>query len=336
MKSHRIFFLAAQKIISMTNDIVVGIPRGLLYSKYHRFAESFFRSLGLHIVVSPQTNKQILDEGVKCCVDDACLPVKVFHGHVSHLKNKCDYLLLPHFLSPEKGKTMCPLFCGLVEMIRHSINNLPPLIDAPIHSFDDKQLKKWALQAGSVFTSSKSRIETALNEALEFQRNAACTNTHENYDCRVALIGHSYIVDDRFINMNIISKLNALGVGVITSKSVNRQDMYKETKHLYKTPFWYFAQEHYGSAVSLYNRGLADGIIYLSAFCCGVDSVFCELIKHDIGAMPYMVLKLDEQTGEAALDTRIEAFTDMLKRRLHYGHHVSPYGQHLPGCQSVL
>jgi predicted nucleotide-binding protein (sugar kinase/HSP70/actin superfamily) len=28
-----------------------------------------------------------------------------------------------------------------------------------------------------------------------------------------------------------------------------------------------------------------------------------------------LVLKIDEQTGEAGFDTRIEAFTDMLERR---------------------
>ena len=40
-----------------------------------------------------------------------------------------------------------------------------------------------------------------------------------------------------------------------------------------------------------------------------------ELIKHHIGDFPFMVLKIDEHTGEAGLDTRIEAFVDMLERR---------------------
>jgi predicted nucleotide-binding protein (sugar kinase/HSP70/actin superfamily) len=152
----------------------------------------------------------------------------------------------------------------------------------------------------------------------------------------VALIGHSYIVHDAFLNMNIVDKLRTLGIGVVTSESVSEQDMILETDNLFKTPFWYYAREYYGSAVSLYKHGAIDGIIYLSTFSCGIDSIFTELVKQDIGATAFMVLKLDEHTGEAAVDTRIEAFTDMLKRRAQNGHHISTNGQHMPCRQGVL
>lgn len=61
----------------------IGIPRGLLYTKYHRFAQAFINELGAEAVVSPPTGKAILDEGARLCVDDACLPVKVLHGHAA-------------------------------------------------------------------------------------------------------------------------------------------------------------------------------------------------------------------------------------------------------------
>jgi predicted nucleotide-binding protein (sugar kinase/HSP70/actin superfamily) len=53
-----------------------GIPHGLLYLKYNAVIESFLQELGAEIVVSPDTNKSILDEGVRCCLDDTCLPMK--------------------------------------------------------------------------------------------------------------------------------------------------------------------------------------------------------------------------------------------------------------------
>ena len=320
----------------MISNKTVGIPKALMYFNYHTFAESFFQNLGFHVVVSPDTNKQILNEGVKCCVDDACLPIKDFHGHISWLKDKCDYLLLPHFLSLAKGQKLCPMFCGLVEMVQSSISGLPPLIDTPVLSLDQKKMREWALQTGRIVSLNKKETMPAFHIALRKQKarpRGLLDNTHQY---RIALIGHSYIVCDAFINMHIVDKLHSLGIGTVTSEHVSREDMINESCGLFKQPFWYFAREYYGSAVSLCRRGAIDGIIYLSTFSCGVDSVFTELVKQEIGSVPFMVLKLDEHTGEAALDTRIEAFTDMLKRRMQHDDYISAHGQHLPGRQVVL
>ena len=73
---------------------------------------------------------------------------------------------------------------------------------------------------------------------------------------------------------------------------------------------------------------MADGMIYLSSFSCGIDSVVTELIKIELGDFPFMVLKLDEHTGEAGYNTRLEAFADMLKRRrAGFDNNLSQYGQ---------
>jgi len=55
----------------------IGIPKGLLYCKYHPFFETFFSALGAEIVTSGDTNKNIMDMGVKTCVDEACLPLNI-------------------------------------------------------------------------------------------------------------------------------------------------------------------------------------------------------------------------------------------------------------------
>ena len=38
----------------------------------------------------------------------------------------------------------------------------------------------------------------------------------------------------------------------------------------------------------LYEKGAIDGIIYISSFACGIDSIVIELIKEEIG-FPFMV-----------------------------------------------
>lgn len=70
----------------------VGIPRALFYYKFYPFWTTFFNELGVETVVSEKTTKKILDDGVKSCVDEACLAIKVFYGHVLNLKDRVDYL----------------------------------------------------------------------------------------------------------------------------------------------------------------------------------------------------------------------------------------------------
>ena len=116
--------------------------------------------------------------------------------------------------------------------------------------------------------------------------------------------------------MNIIEKLHSLGVGVLTEEFIDEKFINEENKKLFKRPFWTFARKAYGFTSYVSNEKIVDGIIYISSFACGIDSVATELIKENIKEIPFMILKIDEQTGEAGLETRIEAFIDMLERRM--------------------
>ena len=60
-----------------------------------------------------------------------------------------------------------------------------------------------------------------------------------------------------------------------------------------------------------------DGIVTLTAFGCGPDSLMCERIMRKAKRFnkPLLHLTIDEQTGEAGFITRLEAFVDMLFRK---------------------
>ncbi len=305
----------------------IGIPRGLLYSKYHAFAKTFLEELGAEIVVSPETGKQILDEGVRLCVDDACLPMKVFHGHVSWLKTRCDAILIPRFIGIREKEYICPMFCGLVEMVSNSIADLPRLIDTPVYSTDRDRLYEWAKKTGAFVTRDENLIAEAFGKALSEQARSKPGFSGDGYAYKAGLIGHIYNISDRFVNMDLINKLNALGIGAVTSDVIDRAEIDAEAQRLYKKPFWSFARDYYGAAATMCRAGMVHGIIYLSSFSCGIDSVVIELIKNEIGDFPFMVLKLDEHTGEAGFNTRLEAFSDMLKRRIEIGNHLPSYGK---------
>ncbi|MDW8801927.1 acyl-CoA dehydratase activase-related protein [Clostridium sp. A1-XYC3] len=293
----------------------VGIPKGLLYYKYYPFFETFFTELGAEIIASPDTNKEILDIGVKHSVDEACLPVKVFHGHVASIKDKCDIIFIPRIMQLDTREFICPKFCGLPEMVLNSISDMPKAIIYPIYASTEKELKKWVKTTGKLFTKNLTTIEKAYRSAIDAQKNYKCGIRDNGYNLNVALVGHPYNIYDNFTNMNVVKKLNKLGIGVITEENIDSCIIKNQVKDLFKRPFWTFAKNSYGFSTYLAENRKIDGLVYMSSFSCGIDSVVIELIKDRLGSFPVLILKIDEHTGEAGFDTRLEAFADMLERR---------------------
>lgn len=60
-----------------------------------------------------------------------------------------------------------------------------------------------------------------------------------------------------------------------------------------------------------------DGVIFLISFACGPDSIISELIMRDmkVVGLPFLEIIMDEHSGEAGLLTRIESFTEMIRRK---------------------
>jgi predicted nucleotide-binding protein (sugar kinase/HSP70/actin superfamily) len=115
--------------------------------------------------------------------------------------------------------------------------------------------------------------------------------------------------------MNLVKKLNKLGVGIITEEFIDEASIADKTTELFKRPFWTFAKNAYGASTYLAENKKINGIVYISSFACGIDSVVIDLIKQKVKDFPFLVLKVDEHTGESGFDTRIEAFVDMLERK---------------------
>jgi len=306
--------------------MVIGIPNGLLFYMYGDFARAFFSELGTTVVTSPNTDKDLLDAGVRSCESEACLPVKLFCGHAAWLAGRCDAILIPRLMRMTHRQSICPMFCGLSELVRQAVGGTR-LIDAPVYAPEDGGLQTRAREAARSMGAGR-RWPEALKRALAAHQTREAGLRDTGFPHTVALIGHAYNVFDRFVNMDLIRKLHTLGIGVITHERVTDEDIRRQMSALTKPPFWYFAQRYYGAALHLVRSGQADGVIYVSAFGCGVDAVVETLIRDAAVDTPMMTLKLDEHTGAAGFDTRLEAFADMLQRRKTIGYHVAPAGEH--------
>lgn len=350
----------------------IGIPRGLLYYEFLPFWEIFFTELGAEIIVSDPTNKRILDDGVKVCVDEACLPIKLFCGHVLNISDRVDYILVPRFTSISKGEYICPEFGGLPDMIRHTLKGMPELIDTEVNMRNsEKGGIKAAIETAAVIGAGRRAACAAYKHAissLEQERGDASsrcdrwggasskhgkcgdvscigsgksqesreTSPRETSPLKVAVIGHPYNIYDKYISMDLLGKLEKYGAEVMTIEKVSTEDINSRASYLAKPMFWYYGRNAYGAAMYLADTGKVDGIIFVTSFGCGIDSFVNDLTERRIRRqydIPLITMTIDEHSGEAGFNTRLEAFMDMLHwRRLHENNISTPW-EHLYHCQ---
>lgn len=314
----------------------IGIPRGMMYYEYYPLWEEFFNNLNIKVVLSPKTNKEILNLGILSCVDEACLPIKIFHGHVEYLKEKVDYLFIPKIISLYKKEYCCPKHLGLPDMVKHSIKDLPYIISPEIYLSEKNSLRKAVIETGSIFTKNYLKIYGAFNKATEAQKfykswlsSEIIPRSNKNIKAKIRLLilGHSYNVFDEFINMGLLKRLNDCNIEMIFAEDVPELDIRLYTDKISKRMFWTHGRRIVVSAYSLIDRSSIDGIIYLSAFGCGLDSVLVHLVEKKAisNGVPIMIITLDEQTGEAGFITRFEAFLDMMEWRLKNENNISSF-----------
>ncbi|MCT4605148.1 MAG: acyl-CoA dehydratase activase-related protein [Marinisporobacter sp.] len=312
--------------------VKIGIPRALLFYEYYPLWISFFENLGVKVILSGKTNKNIFTEGIKNTVDEACIPVKLFHGHVIDIKDQVDYLFVPRIKSIEKGEYICPKFCGLPEMIKNSIKDLPTMITTEIDFFQSKKgLRNTIYHIGKYFSNDHKAIQIAFDQAyLRYKKHKKSIQKEliENTK-KVMVMGHPYNLYDENLNMNAFEKIKNRRIDLVTPEMLDSDMINFYAKDFEGALYWTFARKLIGTAMLIVDQQNIDGVIYISTFGCGVDSVVEDIVEKYIrknSNIPFMLLTLDEHTGEAGINTRIEAFVDMIKWRDRIENNISAHG----------
>lgn len=75
--------------------------------------------------------------------------------------------------------------------------------------------------------------------------------------------------------------------------------------------YWYYGQQDVKSAALLKQE---DNIYltYITNFSCAPDSFILHYIKWIMGQKPFLILELDSHSADAGVDTRVEAFLDII------------------------
>jgi predicted nucleotide-binding protein (sugar kinase/HSP70/actin superfamily) len=294
----------------------IGIPRGLLYYHYEKIWKAFLRELGAQVVVSGETSKRTLNYG--SVLDEVCLPVKAYFGHVYEIAQDVDYLFVPRIVSTAKGQYTCPEIIGLPDMLRSNIPKLPKLIDINVNFRKDwRNLYQAITTVGKMLQVGPAASLYAWQRAWRSGQQQTWQPIVKSNSLSIGLIGHPYIIYDRQISMNVLDKLQYLGINVVTPDMVDADQARKAAAILDKKIFWCYCSHLAGAAFSLMQPARVDGVIFMTSFSCGPDSLIGEVIKQHAQSLnvPFMLLTVDEHTSEAGFITRLEAFIDMLGRR---------------------
>lgn len=297
----------------------IGLPRALFYHEWGYLFEVFLRELGEDVVLSPETNKEIVRIGVKYAHSDTCYPVKVAYGHIYMLKDKCDAILLPYMRSIAKYQWMCPKFIAFPDYIRAVFDNLPQILSPTFH-VREKPFEAGLYELGKMLGKRRKKIKKAIKIAMEeykkFKEKRLKSKIVDGKKLRIGVVARSYIVYDKYVNLKLFEILGEHDVEVHTSDNVPYELCLYKARDVYKRVYYSMAERNLGAAYYFLDReDKYQGMIYVVSFQCGPDAMVSQLIesKAKKSKVSYLPVVVDEHASEVGLRTRIEAFLTMLE-----------------------
>ncbi len=298
----------------------IGIPRALLYYRYHVLWDVFFKELGIETILSPRTNKTLLDAGNRYAIDENCLSSKLYLGHTASLEGKCDKVFVPRIANYGRNGVLCTRFEAIYDMCTNTFRDKD--IDF-ISCNVDLQQKKPSSEAyirlgqdlGKTRRESAAAFEKAFLAWKKHQREQIARQEEalKRDRIKILVVGHSYNLYDEYIGKPILKGIERLDAIPVCADAVDFDQAQKDSENICKNVPWIMSRELLG-AIHKY-RSRVDGIILITAFPCGPDSMINEMIIRRINDLPILNLLLDSQDGNAGVETRLESFIDIIRFR---------------------
>ena len=300
------------------NKKTIGIPKSFLYYRYNILWRTFFEALDYEIIESPNTTKEIIELGKIYSIDESCLSSKIYMGHIAYLYNKCDYILIPRIDNYGKGEKVCVKFNATYDLVKNLFEDYQILdynIDNTKHQYESINLIKLGLKINKNILKVIKSFLLAKKEQKQQEKetNKEQLKVLESNNPKILIVSHPYNIYDNYIGKPIIDKLKSLQVDIIYADKLDKKTAKMYASSLSPTLYWTYSKELIG-AINYY-RYSVDGILFLSSFPCGPDSLVNELMLRKITDIPTTSILIDELTSNTGLETRLESFIDIIKER---------------------
>ncbi|HHY25613.1 MAG TPA: CoA protein activase [Desulfitobacterium dehalogenans] len=223
----------------------------------------------------------------------------------------------------------------VMDQIEDMFHGFRPLVKAPKEADQLYEEAKGRLVQAMTDQGMKDVLQW-LREQMDEKSSRSAKEEGEN-PLRIAVIGEIYTLLEPFISMDVEKELGNLGALVDRSLYLSGwvgqhvfrglAQGYRPIKSYYSLAKPYLnhfvgghAQETIGAAIQFAQEGY-EGIVQLLPLGCMPEIVASSIlpkIQEDYG-IPIMTLTVDEHTGKAGVQTRIEAFVDLLERSRQKG-----------------
>ena len=300
----------------------IGIPRALLYYRYGPLWTTFLTELGREVVLSRLTDRGTVERGGQLSNDECCLASKIYMGHVDELVGRCDAVFVPCLDNVGLFRDFCTKFQALPDLVRNTFyeQNLQVVSCLVNKRFEKRGLRDGMLELGENLGATPREAKRAWRAAIHAQdaaeREAVAAQqrvlaARPDDGITILLAAHPYLAHDPYMGGAIADMAADMGVTLLHTDRFDRKTALKRSADFSDTLPWVVNREIVGAIMALHDQ--VDGILLVSAFPCGPDSMTDDAIIRCIQGKPILNLTVDAQTGTAGLETRIESFVDILR-----------------------
>ena len=313
----------------------IAINRSFMVNTYYPLYSTFFAELGFEPVLPDAYTQEGIDQRNAAF----CYPGELAHGYFHSLlemKNAPEYIFLPHFktVPASDGNTssqVCPFVQGetfylratfrekLDALKRRGTKVITPLLDLTKGLKSAKKpLVEAVIQMGVKNKAASAAFETALKQQMECIAEMreigrkAMEELEANPDkTGVVIFARPYNGFVEEAHMGIPAKLASRNIPVIPFDFL-LFDGEKSKRHMY----WGMGHRILQAARVVKKHPQLFGT-FITNFSCGPDSFIIGYFRDIMGRKPSLTLELDSHTADAGLETRIEAFLDIVTAYRH-------------------
>ncbi|MBC2716482.1 MAG: activase [Desulfobacteraceae bacterium] len=312
----------------------VWINRSFLVNTYYPLYSTFFTELGYEIILPDEPSQEGIDRRSAAF----CYPAELAHGFFYSMINDSDsardqpdFIFLPHFKTipssnGDESSQLCPFVQGetfyLQTTFRDPIEKLKakgtqvltPLLDlrkgleTAIDQFVETAAKMGEAKKKAV-NAFKKAVDTqnaCFKEMKETGKKVMAELESDPDRTAVVIFARSYNGYVGEANMGIPYKLVSRGIQVIPIDFLSLEDE-RDKKHMY----WGMGQRII-KAARVVKKHPQLFCTYITNFSCGPDSFLIGYFRSIMGKKPSLTLELDSHTADAGLETRIEAYLDIV------------------------
>lgn len=308
----------------------VGLNRSFLVNTYYPLYSTFFAELGFESVMPDVPSQKGMDQQHA----PFCYPVELAHGFfysLIQMENPPEFIFLPHFKAVPITKGLptsqvCPLVQGETFFLRTTFRKkigelknkgtklITPLLDMTTGlDAAKKSMVDMAVQmgisrkeAGKAFEKAIVQQNNCTDEMKQIGKQVIAELETDPDKIAVVILGRPYNGFVEEANMGIPNKLASRGILTIPLDFLSFDDE-KSKRNMY----WGMGQLILKAARVIKRHPQLFGT-YITNFSCGPDSFVVGYFRNIMERKPSLTLELDSHTADAGLETRIEAFLDIV------------------------